>query len=33
MSEQKYRRKSLAHTNGDYKYHVVFAPKYRRKYL
>lgn len=22
---------SLAHTKWDYKYHVIFAPKYRRK--
>ena len=22
---------SLSHTNGNCKYHIVFAPKYRRK--
>ena len=31
MSRTKYRRKKLAHTKWNCKYHVVFAPKYRRK--
>ncbi len=32
MSEQNTDVKSLAHTKWNCKYHVVFAPKYRRKY-
>ena len=31
MSEQNTDVKSLAHTKWNCKYHVVFAPKYRRK--
>ena len=31
MSEQNTDAKSLAHTKWNCKYHVVFAPKYRRK--
>ena len=31
MSEQNTDTKSLAHTKWNCKYHVVFAPKYRRK--
>ena len=31
MPEQNTDVKSLAHTKWDCKYHVVFAPKYRRK--
>ena len=31
MSEQNTDVKSLAHTKWKCKYHVVFAPKYRRK--
>ena len=31
MSEQNNAANSLAHTKWNCKYHVVFAPKYRRK--
>ena len=31
MNEQNTDVKSLAHTKWNCKYHVVFAPKYRRK--
>ena len=31
MSEQNTDARSLAHTKWNCKYHVVFAPKYRRK--
>ena len=31
MSEQNTDTRSLAHTKWNCKYHVVFAPKYRRK--
>ena len=31
MSEQNTDAKNLAHTKWNCKYHVVFAPKYRRK--
>ena len=31
MPEQKTDTKSLAHTKWNCKYHIVFAPKYRRK--
>ena len=31
MSEQNNINNSLAHTKWDCKYHIVFAPKYRRK--
>ena len=31
MPEQKTDTKSLAHTTWNCKYHIVFAPKYRRK--
>lgn len=31
MSEQNNVSKSLAHTKWNCKYHIVFAPKYRRK--
>ena len=31
MTEQKTDTKSLAHTTWNCKYHIVFAPKYRRK--
>ena len=31
MSEQNTDVKSLAHTKWNCKYHIVFAPKYRRK--
>ena len=31
MSEQNNAVNSLAHTKWNCKYHVVFAPKYRRK--
>ena len=31
MPEQKTDTKSLAHTMWNCKYHIVFAPKYRRK--
>ena len=31
MTEQNTDAKSLAHTKWNCKYHVVFAPKYRRK--
>ena len=31
MNEQNTDIKSLAHTKWNCKYHVVFAPKYRRK--
>ena len=31
MSEQNNAINSLAHTKWNCKYHVVFAPKYRRK--
>lgn len=31
MSEQNTDVKSLAHTKWNCKYHVVFAPKYRRR--
>ena len=31
MSEQNTDAKSIAHTKWNCKYHVVFAPKYRRK--
>ena len=31
MSEQQNDVNSLAHTKWNCKYHVVFAPKYRRK--
>lgn len=31
MSEQDNAANSLAHTKWNCKYHVVFAPKYRRK--
>ena len=31
MSEQNNASSSLAHTKWNCKYHVVFAPKYRRK--
>ncbi len=31
MSEQDNVSKSLAHTKWNCKYHIVFAPKYRRK--
>ena len=31
MLEQNTDVKSLAHTKWNCKYHVVFAPKYRRK--
>ena len=33
MSEQNTDVKSLAHTKWNCKYHVVFAPKYRRRNL
>ena len=33
MSEQNTDAKSLAHTKWNCKYHVVFAPKYRRKVI
>lgn len=31
MSKQNTDVKSLAHTKWNCKYHIVFAPKYRRK--
>lgn len=31
MGEQNNVSKSLAHTKWNCKYHIVFAPKYRRK--
>ena len=31
MSEQNTDARSLAHTKWNCKYHVVFAPKYRKK--
>ena len=31
MSEQNNAINSLAHTKWNCKYHIVFAPKYRRK--
>ena len=31
MPEQTTDTKSLAHTTWNCKYHIVFAPKYRRK--
>ena len=31
MKEQDNVSKSLAHTKWNCKYHIVFAPKYRRK--
>ena len=31
MSEQNNVKNSLAHTKWNCKYHIVFAPKYRRK--
>ena len=31
MSQQNNVNNSLAHTKWNCKYHVVFAPKYRRK--
>ena len=31
MSERQNDTNSLAHTKWNCKYHVVFAPKYRRK--
>ncbi len=31
MSEQNNANNSLAHTKWNCKYHIVFAPKYRRK--
>lgn len=31
MQEQNNPMNSLAHTKWNYKYHIVFAPKYRRK--
>ena len=31
MSEQNNTASSLAHTKWNCKYHIVFAPKYRRK--
>ena len=31
MSEQNNATRSLAHTKWNCKYHIVFAPKYRRK--
>ena len=31
MNETNITAKSLAHTKYNCKYHVVFAPKYRRK--
>ena len=31
MNEQNNTTKSLAHTKWNCKYHIVFAPKYRRK--
>ena len=31
MTEQNNTTNSLAHTKWNYKYHIVFAPKYRRK--
>ena len=31
MQEQNNVVKSLAHTKWNCKYHIVFAPKYRRK--
>ena len=31
MTDQNTDVKSLAHTKWNCKYHVVFAPKYRRK--
>ena len=31
MQEQDNDTKSLAHTKRNCKYHIVFAPKYRRK--
>ena len=31
MTEQNNTTNSLAHTNWNCKYHIVFAPKYRRK--
>lgn len=33
MSEQNTDIKSLAHTKCNYRYHVVFGPKYRRKFM
>ena len=32
MNEHNSYVKSLAHTKWNCKYHVVFAPKYRRKF-
>ena len=31
MQEQNNSMNSLAHTKWNCKYHIVFAPKYRRK--
>lgn len=31
MQNQNSPMNSLAHTKWNYKYHIVFAPKYRRK--
>lgn len=31
MTEQNNTTNSLAHTKWNCKYHIVFAPKYRRK--
>ena len=31
MPEQNNIKNSLAHTKWNCKYHIVFAPKYRRK--
>ena len=33
MNEQNTDVKSLAHTKWNCKYHIVFAPKYRRKII
>ena len=31
MKKEEISTDSLAHTKWNYKYHIVFAPKYRRK--
>lgn len=31
MKKDEITKNSLAHTKWDCKYHIVFAPKYRRK--